>query len=140
MKYFVPILVQLFSLCGFTNYNHDKADTLANKKGYARHLGQQPSGEVKGIYFYADQLGADCSYQLRFECSQKTHDELVHSLGLTHAVKQDGHLRGRDFSWWNAKAIDGLPAHWKVNPEGNYYWFLWLDSAKGEAFFLEYSI
>lgn len=140
MKHLALAFLQLFTLCGCTDYNHDKADTPANKKGFARRLGQQPAADVKGIYFYSDGMGADCCYQLRFECSQKTHDALVHSLSLTKATEIEGHLPGRDFPWWNAKAVASLPLHWKVNAKGDYYWLLWYDSAKNEAFFLEYSV
>ena len=140
MKHLALAFLRLVTLCGCADYNHDKADTPANKKGFARRLGQQPAADVKGIYFYADGMGADCWSQLRFECSQKTHDSLVHSLSLTDAVKLEGHLRGRDFPWWNAEAVAALPLHWKVNAKGDYYQLLWYDSAKEEAFFLEFSI
>lgn len=140
MKHFPIAVLLAIALCGCTDYNHDKADTPANKKGFARHLGQQPASDVKGIYFYADEMGADCSYQFRFECSQTTHDALVQSLGLTNATRVEGHLRGRDFPWWDDKVVDALPVHWKVNNQDDYYWFLWYDSAKSEAFFLEYSL
>ena len=140
MKYFALTVLCLLTLCGCTRYNQDKADTPANQKGFARRLGQPPTADVKGIYFYADEMGADCSYQFRFECSQKTHDSLVQSLSLTNTTKLEGHLPGSAFPWWNARDIDTLPVHWKINAKGDYYWFLWYDVAKSEAFFLEYSL
>jgi hypothetical protein len=136
----LALTLLLATLSGCTKYNHDQPDTPANKQGFAHRFGKEPGPDVKGIYFYADELGADCKYQLRFECSPKTLDSLVQSLSLTNTTKVEGHLPGIDFPWWNGKSIDALPLHWRANEKKDYYWFLWYDALKSEGFFLEYSL
>ena len=73
-------LVVLVSSC--TKYDHDSPDTQANRDGFRRHIGFAPSDAVSKLYYYADELGADVSYQLGFETDRKTIDAVVVSLGL----------------------------------------------------------
>ena len=45
-------------------YNHDQPDTAANRQGFEKHLGVPASDAVSNVYYYADALGADSTYQL----------------------------------------------------------------------------
>lgn len=131
----------LLTLNSCTRYDIDIADSPNNQSGFEYHLGQAPTAEISGIYYYANELGADVSYQLRFEATEATVQPLIQSLGLSNefpAIEQA--IARTDFSWWNADQIEALRPYWKTNGSEDYYWILWFDETAEEAFFLEFSL
>lgn len=74
----------LLTLNSCTRYDIDIADSPNNQSGFKYHLGQAPTAEISGIYYYANELGADVSYQLRFEATEATVQPLIQSLGLSN--------------------------------------------------------
>lgn len=127
-------------LLGCTDYDPDTADTEANRKGFARHFGFQPNTEVKAVYYFADELGADVRYQLSFECPEEIAKKIIKKLSLS--PKPEGHrgLAPRDdFKWWDADSVNTLPMWMKSNSE-QYYWEFWYSTEDGIAYFQEYSI
>ena len=138
----IQFIFLLFALALFacTRYDVSTPDTSANRAGFEQRLGVKPTADVKGVYFYADELGGDVKFQLRFECSQKTIDAIASHLGLTAAAPPENRLRGRDdLGWWKEQSLKALACYWKADGQ-KYFRFLWYDAAKGEAFYLEYSM
>lgn len=134
-------LASLITLSSCTRYDIDIADSQQNRSGFEYHLGQAPTEAITGIYYYANELGADVSYQLRFEATQATIAPLIQSLALSNEsppIEQS--IAREDLPWWNADRIDELSPYWKTNSSEDYYWMLWFDETAEEAFFLEFSL
>lgn len=126
---------------GCTEYDPTTPDTAANRAGFARHLGQPPSPDVTGVYYYADESAADATFQLRFEADAATIDAIALSLGLSDVEKAPAHGIARDdLSWWPADRIDALRPKWKTIASNDHYWMLWYDPERREAFFLEFTL
>ena len=140
VKLLLPALIVLL-IGGCTDYDHTTPDTAANRAGFQRHLGQAPTEDVKGVYYYADEMGADVVYQLRFEADPATVQTLSSSLGLSDREEAMSQSVARDdLTWWSADQIDSLTPMWKTNASEDHYWMLWYDQDQREAFFLEFTL
>jgi len=129
------------AICGCTDYDPYTPDTAANRAGFKRHLGQDPTPDVKGIYYYADEVGADAKYQLRFEADPETVHALADSLGLSgHEGAPNQSIARDDLDWWPSDQIEKLDPKWKTNASEDRYWMLWYDDTTREAFFLEFTV
>ena len=130
----------LFAAC--THYDVDAADTQANRGGFERHFGFVPDASVTKVYYYADELGIDASYQLSFKCSRETIKRIIEKLSLESVPpgRADSLLDPRDdLPWWNPDSIDNREL-WLKEEENAYYWQLWYSDRDQMAFYLEYSV
>lgn len=130
-------LLLAVTLCGCTRYDHDPADTSANKAGFARRLGRPSAWDLKGIYSFVDELGSDSRYGPWFEISPNAHERRDKCLGLTNTTRKEGRLGRHEFPWWNPGAMGSLPVRWKANAKGNPLRFPGRDDTKGQAFHRE---
>ncbi len=71
LQYLIFTIACAFMFTGCTSYDHDKPDTENNKAGFERHFGFEPTEDITNIYYYADELGIDQTYQLSFTCNDK---------------------------------------------------------------------
>ncbi len=135
-------LTSIACVCGiFTDYDFDQSDTEANRKGFERHIGFPVPASVSDVYYFADELGADVTYQLGFTADQETVNRIVSELGLTQeAPALDCTGLVREFDWWKEDAVEGLSPYWKSNDDHDYYWFLWFDPANRKVYYLEFSV
>ena len=120
-------------------YDVGLADTSSNRAGLKRHLGFAPPDAVTDVYYYADALGADATYQLTFRLDQSTLEKIVEGLELTQRepeILPDG----REFEWWDAEEIKHFPLHWKKDEQKELYCYLWHDAKSGRAFYLEFTL
>ncbi|MBT7851801.1 MAG: hypothetical protein HN675_00645 [Opitutae bacterium] len=130
----------LFAAC--THYDVETADTPANRGGFERHFGFVPDASVTKVYYYADELGIDASYQLSFKCSRETIKRIIEKLSLESVPPEraDSLLAPRDdLPWWNPDSIDNREL-WLKEEENAYYWQLWYSDRDQMAFYLEYSV
>ena len=121
-------------------YDHDQADTPANKAGFERHFGFSPPASVTDLYYWADGMGADVKYQLGFKADQSTIDQIVTELQLEDKELDSSSFFGRDFDWWKMDEIQSLPVFWKQVEDKEYYRYLWYDAESRRAYFLEFSV
>ncbi|MFP6872133.1 MAG: hypothetical protein VCA55_01375 [Verrucomicrobiales bacterium] len=130
----------IFSSC--TRYDLDRADTEANRRGFEQHFGFVPPGSVTGVYYYADELGIDVSYQLSFKCQRATVERIIRDLSLRPVPpgRVERLLDPRDdLPWWQPGAIDGRDL-WIREEEQHYHRQLWYSERDQMAFYLEYSV
>ena len=136
-----PVCVGLF-FPACTHYDVETADTPANRDGFERHFGFVPDASVTKVYYYADELGVDASYQLSFKCSRETVNRIIDKLSLESVPPEraDSLLDPRDdLPWWNPDSIDKRE-FWLKEEENAYYWQLWYSDRDQTAFYLEYSV
>ena len=125
-----------------THYDVETADTPANRGGFEQHFGFVPDTSVTNVYYYADELGIDASYQLSFKCSRETVNRIIDKLSLESVPPEraDSLLDPRDdLPWWNPDSIDNREL-WLKEEENAYYWQLWYSDRDQTAFYLEYSV
>lgn len=124
------------------SYDVNTPDTVGNRKGFEHHFGFAPDTRVTQVYYYEDELGADCRYQLAFKCEKTVVDQIISALGLVEAPSNDSD-RGlpplTDFAWWQADSTRGRTL-WVKKKQDDYYWELWYSEEDGMAFYQEYSI
>ncbi len=135
------MLTVLACLSSCTHYDVETADTPANRKGFENHLGFVPDQNVTGVYYYADELGADVQYQLSFRCPKSTIERIVEKLALEPVTpERAGELLDPrdDLDWWKPDSVTDLPL-WGKEEEG-YYWQLWYSEEDNRAFYQEFSI
>jgi hypothetical protein len=135
-------LTSLACLCGlFTDYDFDRPDTPANQEGFKRHVGFPAPDSVSDLYYFADELGADVTYQLGFNADQETMLAIVSALDLVQEEPAfDCAAFARAFDWWEEDAVAGLTPYWKSNPDGDYYRCLWFDPESRRAYYIEFSL
>lgn len=138
----VAILVlSAFLVAACTDYDVETADTRANKRGFAKHLGFEPSDEVSGIYYYADEVGGDVRYQITFECSKELAEKIIRFQTLQPKPDNYSGLSPRDdLKWWKPDSIEGRPMWIKKDETGRYYREFWYSKEDGRAYYHEYSI
>ena len=74
----VVTLISIACICNiFTDYDYDQPDTAANREGFAQHFGFPALASVSDLYFYADELGADVTFQFGFVTDQETTSHLT---------------------------------------------------------------
>jgi hypothetical protein len=129
----------LLGLLSCTKYDAYRPDTRANRRMFARHVGFAVPSGVTDLYCYADELGADVSYQLGFTTDSATVQRIVSAQALTQRDPEFGIGIGRELPWWKPDDLRALVPYWKQNPDGDYFWFLWYNPATKRAWFLEYS-
>ena len=138
---FMSIAAIVLSLIACTSYDHDKPDTLSNQKGFESHFGFAVPTSVSDLYYFADELGADVTYQLGFEANQETIDEIVSDLGLgQEELKTTWVGISYEFPWWDEEDIENLTPYWKSNQDKDYYWILWYDPTSQRVYYLEFSL
>ncbi len=123
----------------FTNYNHDKADTKANRKIFADFFGFPVTPDVYNLYAYADELGIDASYYLAFECNDSTIEKIKQEFDLEQDKTETsfgGGLNSSPTFWWDTAFINKAKPFSKQ--EKNLYWYLWYDKPKKKAYFLTF--
>ena len=140
MKKVLLLSVLLLVSLACTSYDYDQADTPANQAGFERHFGFSRPDSVNGIYYYADEMGADVVYQMGFEATPETIDRIVAELELVQREPGFQSNLARDFDWWNEDTIEELTPYWKSTPDQDYYWMLWYDSDNQQAYYLEFSL
>jgi hypothetical protein len=124
-----------------TSYDHDRPDTGANREGFRRHIGFVPPADVSDLYYYADEFGADCTYQLGFKADARTVDRIVAALALTPADGPQDVGVAREFPvWWQTSDYRPLVPWQRVDVEKDYYRYLWYDSDSQRAYYLEFSM
>jgi len=136
------LLVLLVALAACIHYDHDTPDTSANLAGFERHFGFEPPADVTDVYYYADELGVDVTYQLGFEAGPETVARIVAELDLTQADTPGGFGLGvaRDFPWWDMEDIKQATLYQKTNTQRDYWRELWYSAATGRVCYLEYSL
>jgi hypothetical protein len=123
-----------------TPYTYDQSDTPENKRGFERHFGLAPSPDVIELYYYADELGIDTTYQLGFRANRSTIDRIVSDLDLEQMDKEFEDLIAREFPWWKKTDLKNLRPYWKRSADGQLFKYLWYDEKKQQAWYLEYSV
>ena len=134
------LLSLVLLLPGCTDYDVDTADTPANRKGFAERLGFDPGGDVTGVYFYADELGADVRFQLSFHCPKEIAEKIIGDLSLQ--PKPDDYLGldpRADLKWWQPDSTEALPMWIKKSQDGQRHWEFWYSEEDGRSFYHEYS-
>ncbi len=121
-------------------YNHDQPDTAANRQGFEKHLGVPASDAVSNVYYYADALGADSTYQLGFTATPDIIKQIVTELNLVATDPNTDGLIGRDFDWWIAEEIVRLPMYCRKTEGKEHYRCLWYAEKTKQAYYLEYSL
>ena len=128
-------------LAACTDYDVHTADTPANRKGFAKHLGFEPGSAVSEVYYYADELGADVRYQLSFKCPKEVAEKIIGGLSLQPRPDDYSGLDPRDdLKWWKPNSIEGLSMWIKRTQGGQYHREFWYCDEDGLAFYHEYSI
>ncbi len=82
MKSPIPILLVAVVFSSCTRYTHDKPDTRENRAGFEKHIGFEAPASVSNLYYYADELGADVTYQLGFYTDEKIIEKIISQLSL----------------------------------------------------------
>lgn len=136
---FFFILIVIYSC---TNYNVDKADTPANKRGFKNIVDVPLTPDVKQIYFYVDEFIQDPSYQLSFKCNQNTLNAIVIKHELTKEQKDTSTFvmppGYPSFFWWDNKKLTTLEYHWKLDDRENEKLIeLWYDPKDSTAYFIK---
>ena len=136
-----PVLCLLCSLLiSCTDYDLNQADSPANKKGFTKHIGFEPSEDITGVYYYADELGADVQYQLHFSCDKLTFEKICEKLGLQIEKADYSALDPRtDLPWWDKESTKDHVIRVFVK-EGSHHRELWYSEAKKTAYYHEYSL
>ena len=130
----------LFLAGACTEYDVDTPDTPANRRGFQSHIGFEPGTDVKRVYYYADELGADVQYQLSFQCSKEVADKIIGTLSLESMPPHQAGLEPRvDLIWWKPDSTTGLP-FWSKSKGKQYYWEFWYSEELKQAYYHEYSI
>lgn len=130
-------------LVACTDYDHDTPDTAANLAGFERHFGFAAPADVTDVYYYADELGADVTYQLGFAAGPETVERIVAALELAQTdptERHDFNIARDDLSWWDAADIRQATFYQKTNAEKGYWRLLWYSAATGRVYYLEYSV
>lgn len=139
----VCLLVLLAALVACTAYDHDTPDTAANLAGFERHFGFEPPDDVTDVYYYADEMGADVTYQLGFAAAPETVARIVAALELAQAdatARRDFNLARDDLAWWDEADIAQAAFYQKTNDKQDYWQALWYSEATGRVYYLEYSL
>ncbi len=138
----ISTLFVIVAVCmvGCTSYDVDTPDTPANRKGFEQHLKIKPTETVSQIYYYADEMGADVSYQLSFKCDKKTIDQIVTKLSLIQATADHTRVNPRDdLKWWKPDSTKGRNL-WVKEKKNEYYWRLWYSEQDNIALYYECSV
>jgi hypothetical protein len=122
-------------------FDSDQPDTRFNKKRFSEFFGFQPTADVKDLYCYGDGLGIDSKYQFSFSSNTVTIDTIVSRLQLTKKEAPDNISRGlwTSFPWWDSAKIVTIKPYYKGG-EHDLHIFLWVDSIKHKAYFIEYDM
>lgn len=120
-------------------YDVDTPDTVKNRKGFERHLGILPGENVSRIFYFADELGADCRYQLSFKCDPVTIENIIAVLGLVRSEEFHGLAPHEKLFWWPLGATEGRD-FWMKGSAGQYSWELWYSESDHMAYYQEYSL
>lgn len=95
------LVLSAFAMAGCEpQYNHDQPDTTANRAGFQKHFGFPAPEANSNLYYYADALGADATYQLGFRADRDTVNQIVEKHGLVAADTKIDVPLGREFEWW----------------------------------------
>lgn len=141
LRYLMALTVLLLALIACTAYDHDTPDTEANLAGFERHFGFEAPPDVKDVYYFADEMGADVLYQLGFEAGPETVARIVETLDLT---RPDSEITGLgltcDFPWWDEADIQQATLYWTSNAEQDYWKALWYSESTKRVYYLEYSL
>jgi len=128
-------------LAACTDYDVGTADTPANREGFTKHIGFEPSDDVTEVYYYADELGADVQYQLSFKCPKEVAEKIIRDLSLQPKPDDYSGLDPRDdLNWWKPDSTEGHPMWIKRAKDGQHHWELWYSEENGSAYYHEYSI
>jgi hypothetical protein len=131
----------LLLLVACTDYDHDVPDTPANLAGFERHFGFVTPADVTGVYYFADELGADVLYQLGFEANPETVARIVSALDLAQSEPpQNGLGLAYDLSWWDEEAIQDATLYWTSSDDQAYWRMLWYNEDTHQIYYLEYSL
>lgn len=122
------------------HYDADQSDTRFNQKRFAEHLNFPCPPDVRQLYCYADELGADSKYLFSFRCSPVTFRQLVAKNQLQpDSVRIDPSGMLQPFAWWPAGAEHGLTAYWRTDRE-QWFQYLWYDAGQQRAYYLEFTV
>lgn len=128
-------------LAACTDYDVGTADTPANRKGFAKHIGFEPGSDVTNVYYYADELGADVRYQLSFQCPKQVAEKIIETLSLQpNPPKYNGLDPREDLEWWTPDSTEELPMWIKESEDDQYCWVFWYSKEDGRCYYHEYSI
>ncbi|MBN1877453.1 MAG: hypothetical protein JXA33_24740 [Anaerolineae bacterium] len=135
------LLSLLIALIACTDYDYDVPDTEANRNGFDRHFGFVASADVKDVYYFADEMGADVLYQLGFKAGPETVARIVDELDLTQSNVEDINPGlSYDLSWWDKVDIQQATRYWISNAVQDYVWALWYSETTQCVYYLEYSL
>jgi hypothetical protein len=140
LRRWLVIAVILLITVACTDYDYDQPNTPANRAGFERHVGFEVPDTVSDLYYYADELGVDVTYQLGFAADRATVDRIVAELNLVQREATFNATFAREFDWWDADAVEALTPYGWSNDDGDYYRILWYDPTAGRVYYLEYSL
>jgi hypothetical protein len=115
-------------------------DSKFNKKRFKDFLKVEVTPDVKSIYCFGDELGIDASYQFSFTCDTLTLKKIIQTNHLEKELNPEnyGVNIGNDFSWWDYSKLNRL-TRFRWN-EGDFYRYLWYDTASQQAWFLDFDV
>ena len=128
----------------FPTFDSSNPDTKANKKNFREFLKVAITPDIKNIYCFNDDFGADADYMFSFECDSTTTKRIIeqHKLKKDSLVGNNPESLQHDFFWWDKKTIRELPSYsWSSNFEGkNIHKLFWYDKRTQKAYYFEYDL
>lgn len=117
-----------------------QADTEDNKKRFRDFLQVPLTPDVQRIYCFDDAIGIDAGYQFGFACDTATVRRIVLKHGFTRDQRPSYSVRvGQEFVWWRWDKVEQLPRYYRAGDE-TYFQFFWYDSARQQAYYLDYDL
>ena len=122
-------------------FDSDAPDTKFNKKRFSEFFHFEPTPDVRNIYCYADLIGIDGKFFFSFNCDTTTLNRIINELNLIHRDQPDLTSIGlwQNFSWWDSAKIVTIPPFSK-KVEHEMYWYLWYDSTKKKAYYMDFDM
>ena len=121
-------------------YTTDKPDTSENQKGFEVHFGFPPPADVTELYYYADTLGIDGTYQLGFKAEPATIEKIITENSLQPADDCPPPTFAVEFTWWKNADLEALESCWVGGVEGKTATYLWYDEKTRQAWYLDYDL
>jgi hypothetical protein len=138
------LLLSFFAFSCSRSYTSDDFDSLnpdtdLNQIHFKNFLKVDITPDVKNIYCFADELGADASYLFSFNCDQQTANKIIKANKLvldTADREQAVSIQENGLKWWDTNITKTLPFYkWSGD---RYYKYFWYDKNKNRGYFMDF--